>query len=245
MPLDARLLYICCCLLCFESYSIAQNTPISEIERSVVQIVIMSPSEGGALPMGSGFFAGDGKTIVSAAHVYWQAGLSGNQRHLGGIFASKTLPSGKRFMVQITPGKVDDAHDLAVFTFDPTIIKTQLPDFVIKPLAVSEQDPKAGDEVALFGYIGLYSFVTSVRGWVSGEIKTPTPPLVFIDETILGIGVNFGDSGGPVVSTSTGKVVGVVTGFLPMTTTTPGQSTLATGVSRAAKSSFLSALLHP
>jgi len=232
-------------MFCVNLGSNAQNFNPEDIELSVVQIVILSPSEGGAVPMGSGFFSGDGKTIVSAGHVYWQAGLSGNQRHLGGIYASKILPSGKRFMVPITPGKVDDAHDLALFTFDPTTIKTQAPDFVVKPLQVSAQNPKLGDEVTVFGYIGTYSFVTFVRGWVSGEITTPTPPLVFVDEIILGIGVNFGDSGGPVVSTSTGKVVGVVVGFLPVTTTTPGQSTFANGVSRAAKSSFLSALLQP
>lgn len=240
-----KLLLISCLILCVNPSSPAQNLHPEDVELSVVQIVIMSPFEGGAVPMGSGFFSGDGKTIVSAAHVYWQAGLSGNQRHLGGMYASKTLPSGKRFMVPITPGKIDDAHDLALFNFDPSTIKNQLPDFVVKPLPVSEQNPKIGDEVAIFGYIGTYSFVTSVRGWVAGEITTPSPPLVFIDETILGIGVNLGDSGGPVVSTSTGKVVGVVVGFLPTMTTTPGQSAAATGISRAARSSFLSALLHP
>ncbi len=241
-----RLLCLLCGFLCFSSAHAAQNTPLQEVELSVVQIVIMSPAEGGAISMGSGFFTGDGNTIASAAHVYWQAGAAANERRLPGVYAQKASPGGKKFIIPITPTRLDDSHDLVLFSFDPNLIKAQWPEFVIKPLKLSEKETFTGDDVMVFGYIGSHLFTVGVRGPVAGDFKTPIPPQFSVDEMLLGIGVNPGCSGGPVVSFSSGEVVGVVAGFLPSTPlgTIQGQAPFAVGVSRAVRGKFLRALLQ-
>src|SRR5713226_9622212 len=103
-------LYSCCFFVCFVRYLIAQNFHPEDVQDSVVQIVIGTPAANGQqspLPVGSGFFAGDGRTVVTAGHVYWGPGAAANERHKSGIFAYKVLPSGKKFIVQLTPSKVD------------------------------------------------------------------------------------------------------------------------------------------
>ncbi len=244
-----KLLHLLCCVVCFAVTCPAQNSQnsrLSEVEYSVVQIVIMSPREGGTIAMGSGFFIGDGNTIASAAHVYWHAGAAANERRLPGVYAQKASPAEKRFVIPITPLKLDDNRDLVLFSFDPQLIKAQWPEFIIKSLRLSEKEIFTGDDVMVFGYIGSYLFTVGVRGPVAGDFKTPIPPQVSVDEMLLGIAVNPGCSGGPVVSFPSGEVVGVVSGFLPSTPlgTIQGQAPFAVGVSRAVRGKFLRALLQ-
>lgn len=212
----------------------AQQFDPNDIEDSIVQIV--SGAAHGQ-PAGSGFFVSD-NLLVTAGHVYWSGGADQNTRRETGWFVQKLGPSNKHFYVPISFLKSDDAHDVAIFSFDPKAIAVQWPEFAIKPLAIDDGEVSLNSPVVLFGYLGVTSTLVAVPGTAAGILSTPIPPQVFVDELVFTVPTNPGYSGGPIVSVQSRKVVGVMSGFIPLA---PNQ--FANGVSRAVRSKYVTGLV--
>ena len=60
---------ICCFAYGIFTVATGQELKMSDVERSVVQIVVQKP-DASMTPFGTGFFIGDNGTIATALHVY-------------------------------------------------------------------------------------------------------------------------------------------------------------------------------
>jgi hypothetical protein len=115
------LLYLTSFLVSFSLMLPAQTIKPVDVEPSVVQIIISTPgpnNQDSPLPIGTGFFAGDGKTIVTAAHVYWDAGRAGNERRKHGIYARKIF-AGKTIIFTLTPLTIERLPETPLKVSDP------------------------------------------------------------------------------------------------------------------------------
>jgi S1-C subfamily serine protease len=210
----------------------AQNR-IADVGDSVVHIIV-SFSDKTLEPIGTGFFVSDGKDgyrVVTVSHVYFNARLKEIGKHGGRICATKTSGDGKSFSVPLDILDYDLEHDSAIFKLDPKLIAKAWPDFKIKPLELSDESPEIGNDVFYFGYIGVDEYPVACRGIVAGF--DPNKNILF-DVPALG-----GQSGGPLVSVQTGRVVGVVTGTVPVTGTT-----LSAGISKATRIEYVKKLIE-
>ena len=211
---------------------------VSGTTESLVHIGLILPN-GNIVPGGTAFFVKDGTYIATAAHVYWEIGKAINDSRGGIIVAVKTSRSGKKFTVPVQLAAIDDAHDLATFRIDPAVIKQQWAEFTIKPLALAEKDAEQGEQVYLVGYFGGDDFPIAIHGIVAGFVKLQTATQV--EEMLLDLIINKGESGAPIISQETGQVVAIGLSTIEVG---PVGSQSHVGVSRAAKSQFLLALLN-
>lgn len=90
--------------------------------------------------------------------------------------------------------------------------------------------PKIGDDVFYFGYFGGDENPLACRGIVAGHDELTN---ILFDKPVLP-----GQSGSPLLSVQTGRVVGVVTATVPVTGTT-----LSVGISRATKTEYAKKLI--
>jgi S1-C subfamily serine protease len=216
--------------------SLGQENHITRAVDSVVQIVIMLP-DASVRPVGTGFFV-DSDMIVTAGHVYWQAGQSLTETKGTGMLARKFSADGsKGFQVPILMLKNDTQHDVATFMIDPSMIRAKWPDFVIKPLSLARTVFEMGEDVVLVGFFGPDPFPVAIRGIVAG-----LPPST--DLLLLDILANRGQSGGPVVSIRTGEVAGLLTSTVP-TTYAPSKEASNSGICRAVRVEHIRALVSP
>jgi V8-like Glu-specific endopeptidase len=204
----------------------------SEIANSVVQIVVKftdEQSQERVQAVGTGFFVTD-RIIATAAHIYWQSGQLLVGKRESGVFARK-VSSGKGFLVPIGGGRIDNQHDLTTFEFDPAAIKRQWPEFVIKPLTLTKNDAEMGDRIFLIGF-----FEQDLNPIVSqGIVATSSAPDLYLD-----LHASPGESGGPVLSVTTGQVIGVQSGIIQ---TTISGNTQPAGLCKASRIKFLREIL--
>jgi S1-C subfamily serine protease len=168
-----------------------------------------------------------------------------NQRRMEGFYLQKLSPNpGKHFLVPLKMTKMDNIHDLALFSFDPDDIHRQWSEFTITPLKIADDDKiEMGQDVVLFGYYQTYTVVMALKGSLAGTLP-PNPVLGNIDEFLFSLDGNQGFSGGPIVATDTGAVVGVMEGFLPNPIPGPPPTQiLANGISRGVRSKYVKAFL--
>lgn len=126
----------------------------------------------------------------------------------------------------------DDNHDLALckirkFSIQKSAHEVQPSEVPISTLQISEEPAKQGQFVAISGF-PLGSFNPSVQfGTIAAaEIISPYPYILGVPagkRFLLQVSVsgNHGNSGGPVISLSTGEVVGIIDQYIPAPTLIP------------------------
>lgn len=228
-------------LALFPITSVAQKFDAKTLEQSVVVIGVRTPQDGVAIPVGTGFFVGP-DTIITAGHVFWQ----GNQ-----VANAKRSPDGVRMLVPMgDDGKVtlvplilvksDEVHDVALLRFDPKL--TEPLNVKVIPLVLADDGlPDIGTDVILFGHFETYSVIIAIKGEIGGYLAV-LPALGNVDELLVSLDANGGFSGGPVISLDTGKVVGIMEGYLP-NPSDPSPSAFAKGISRVVRCKYIRALM--
>jgi S1-C subfamily serine protease len=221
--------------------SFAQKVDVKTLEQSVVVLGIRTPQDNVALPVGTGFFVGP-DTIITAGHVFWQ----GNQ-----IANGKRSPDGVRMLIPLGDGtqttlvpvslvKSDDVHDVALLRFDRKL--TEPLNLKVIPLAIADDGlPDMGMDVILFGHFETYNVLMGIKGSVGGYLAV-LPTVGNVDELLVSLDANGGFSGGPVISLDSGKVIGLMEGYLP-NPFDPSPSAFAKGISRVVRCKYIRALM--
>jgi S1-C subfamily serine protease len=238
MSITLRFSVILIALFLFSGNADSQTNRVGATEDSVAQIITVFRDNKTVLAAGTAFFVSP-TLIATASHVYWDAGKAAAENRCLGIFLRKVSTSGKGFVVPIELIADDNLHDLALLKFDPEKIKAQWPDFAVKPLSISEQEPSIADPIFCIGYFGQDRFPIASRGIVANVFPIQYPQ-VEVRELLMNMTVNLGQSGAPVLSES-GQVVGVVLSFVPFTNPQGGQS--QSGIAKAALSPILRLLV--
>jgi len=96
---------------------------------------------------------------------------------------------------------VDPYLDIAVLVYDPKVLKAPVPE----PTLECDKIPATGHPVGAFGHPWGYKF-TGTRGITSAVTSKLGPDMLQTDAAI-----NAGNSGGPLISLDSGKVVGINT----------------------------------
>jgi serine protease Do len=222
-------------LLLMAQGSAPSKPKAADIEQSVLKIIVLTPQNQVA-SIGTGFFVGNGNLIATASHVYLEAGKTIVDGSGGKMYALKSLRSGQKFAVPVQLAAEDFAHDVALLRFDPSLIKQQVTNFEIKPLELADKRPEMGDSVEFMGYFAGDDFPLLSRTLVAGF--TPSPELLVLD-----LPANPGQSGSPVLSLETGKVVGVLSSFVPVVLL-PGGLPTHSGLSRSVEVEHLKRLME-
>jgi S1-C subfamily serine protease len=221
--------------------SFAQKFDAKTLEQSVVVMGIRTPQDGVAIPVGTGFFAGP-DTIVTAGHVFWQGNqISNAKRSPDGVRMLIPLGDGTRTtLVPLTLVKSDELHDVALLRFDPKLLETL--NVKVVPLAVADDGlPDVGMDVVLFGHFETYNVIIAMKGSVGGYLAV-LPTVGNVDELLVSLDTNGGFSGGPVISLDSGKVIGIMEGYLP-NPIDPSPSAFAKGISRVVRCKYIRALI--
>lgn len=210
---------------------------LAALEDAVVQLAVSSGDGKSVTAIGSGFVITPSDFVVTAAHLYWQAGTTINEQKGGQMLVQRFSRTGKSFRVPVELIAKDDERDIAIFRFDHRLAKSQWPEVEIKPLSLASKEPGIGDEIAFAGYFGSDPYPILSKGTVAGS--TPVEP----EQILIDVHVNRGQSGSPVVLLETGEVVGVAVGFVPASGISPGSPPQYSGVSRAAKAEYIKNLI--
>ena len=217
-----------------------QKLKVSDVQLSIVKIVVAGIGPAGYTSVGTGFFVSDHE-IASASHVYLEAAKAMVDSGAGTIAALRLLPDGKRVAFALQFCAADFVHDTVLLAFDPEIPKKA--GLEVKPLKYDETKLEIGDDVAFFGYFAgdeepILSR-TILAGYTTAVPGTNSTP----EQMILGLPANPGQSGSPVFSLLTGDVVGILTAFVPVTLV-PGSLPTHSGLSRSVEVVHLKRLIE-
>jgi hypothetical protein len=219
-------------LLLFPLSVSSQQFDPGSIETSVVQIAVVFPDKSVEVE-GTGFVVGDGTTVISAGHVYRDAQKRISDRKGGDLVARKfSRIDSNKFQVPISFKSSNNGDELVAFRWDKTTIQQQWPSLNLKSLPVSTSDPQLADQVVTLGYYGTNTLSTPSQGRVIGFVQFSAE----IEDVILNIQQNPGDSGSPIVRVSDGSVVGIVLSAQP--------KGVSPSVTLAAKASRVRSLLN-
>jgi S1-C subfamily serine protease len=111
---------------------------------------------------------------------------------------------------QIIKGKVDDIDPNVDLALIETAVEINAPALALSP--VSESDIKIGRQVSTWGFPGGYSGLPPMLsvGYLSGVQANTTPGGQVRRQWVVNAAFNRGNSGGPLLLTETGEVIGVV-----------------------------------
>lgn len=237
--MKSTILHVMFCLA-LTSVTIAQVADVSklkvaEIEQSVVKIVVID-SLNRPISIGTGFFVEKNNLIATAAHVYLEAGKTMVDHSGGQLLTWKNFSDGRKLIFPIQLVATDYGHDVAILRFDPSLVKQQVPSFEIRPLQVDDHEPELGDSVGFLGFFASDDFPLWSRTVVAGF--TPSPRQIVLD-----LPANPGQSGAPVFSLTSGKVVGILSSFVPVILV-PGGLPTHSGLSRSVEVEHLKRLIE-
>ncbi|MGA2404498.1 MAG: serine protease [Syntrophobacteraceae bacterium] len=190
-------------------------------------------------PLGSGFFIDSEGYVITARHViHPDLTIALNQLRVGlpmtsfGESQAKFTFTGSFQLVPVEVVDEDEKHDLALLKVLQNPFKNQVRPMIsvdgkdITPLIVSvssvdPQRPKDGTQIAISGYplpgqelITNVGYIASSQGITQVQVPIPNAPPGFtiidiLDVYYADVRVNHGNSGGPVYSVETGKIIGV------------------------------------
>ena len=211
---------------------LSKKERIAALNDSVfcISIIIKGRDYEKRFSVGTGFLIGEG-LIASALHVQTKAEemLGKFEKPTSKIVAWKKFETGEVTQFPIEIAVSDDKSDLAIYRFDPNILREKPKFFAIKPLILAESLPPLGEEVVSVAYYGAYEFPFNSIGNVAMIDKNED---IFSDLTLMP-----GNSGAPVFDLETGEVLGVTTNVLDL-----GNETVRYGIAK--KSAKLRELLQ-
>ena len=187
---------------------------ISELNNSVfcISIVVKNKSfDEKRFAVGTGFLVGNSSGyLASALHVETKARQLSETLQKGSfeIIAWKTFDAVDYIQFPVELFLSDQANDLAIYRFDPKVLRESPKASLFKPLKLAEKLPPLGEEVLAVGYYGDYQFPFNSIGNVSMIDKN--------EEIISDITIMPGNSGAPVISLETGEVLGIVISVLEL-----------------------------
>jgi len=194
-------------------------------ESSVVRILVWQDTTKAPTQLGTGFFISD-SIIVTAAHIYWKGGTWINEHRGGQLFISKQ-DDGRKPTIPLTFLKFDNTHDVAIGKVDPRRVSQQFSWFDFPSLS---DEVAVGDAVFSWGFFGPDSYPIRVSGFVAGFVPAT-------DDILLDMTINPGQSGSPLISAQSKRVVGIIRGFVP------SSDKDNTGIGKASKSQYVLSLL--
>jgi S1-C subfamily serine protease len=202
-----------------------RTSQISYVRNSVVLLRLHDINNGKSpndSPMGTGFFISESQ-VATAWHL--SRDLENQQKERGmkniEIVMEQKRPEGDVHMTfQIHLQLTDIENDLAIYKFDSTAFKKQWTQFEIIPLPLSENLPEIAEEVVITGYDGSHAYPFSSIGSVSMITETNHETVVenddktnrkFLENQMIYSDATMikGNSGGPLYSLISDKVVGV------------------------------------
>ena len=177
--------------------AIAADVPaiVAAISPSVVRILVVLQKDGRNIPtvLGSGFVVGPDGLVATAAHVI--EGIPPNAVIVVPADIQTFTPESAKAAIVA----VDQKNDLAILKSD--LSKTR------RPLQLeATANVLVGEDALVFGFPLGNPVLTVAKGMVAAKTtRTPSETrLLKLDASI-----NKGNSGGPVVRISTGKVIGL------------------------------------
>ncbi len=225
-------------LLIYPSFTFAQVDILSVLEPSLVKIAILLP-DNKIISKGTAFFIENDSTLISAAHVYVKAEDALISIRKGAIVALRYSRQNKLlYAVPITPHKVNYAYDLVSFKVNPKLIKSKCKDCEITPLLLASNNPIAGESILLFGYYGSDKFPIVLKSIISGSVNLKTNQTV--TELLVDKIVNSGQSGGPILSETSMKLVGIILSTIRIKVDDEIQSGISRGAAVESIRQFLS-----
>ena len=213
------------------------NLKYSDIEQSLVKIVVATPA--GLNSVGTGFVVGNGKQIATASHVYLEAARALVETGMGAIMAYKAVRNGPKVLAPVEFLSADFQHDVALLKFDPAAFANQKPPVTLKALELDGDKPEIGEMIGFEGYFAADEYPLLSRTTVAGYTSAPPSP----EQIILDLPANPGQSGSPVLSLRTGKVVGILAAFVPVILV-PGSLPTHSGLSRSVEVEHLKRLIE-
>jgi len=196
---------------------------IAEFNKSVfgISIVVEGKDTPKKFSVGTGFLIGE-NLIASALHVQTRGEeLAKKFEKPFKIVGWQKLKSGEFVEFPIEIIAEDKENDLMIYKFDNNILKENLSFSAVKPLTLAEKPPSIGEKVVSIGYYGDYKFPFNSIGNVA---MIDANEDIFSDLTLMP-----GNSGAPICSLETGKVVGVTTDVLDL-----GNETVRYGIAKSA-----------
>lgn len=180
-----------------------QREDIFRQAKAATALIVAVNDANHSISLGSGFFVDAKGLLVTNAHV---------------------IEESTRLYVYVRDQEVYRAPDVAAVDPDLDLAALRIQDTWIDPLALAAENPPEGTELIAVGYprvtdilqMGFTLHATVVPGTVSGLVqgqsRTKGRAASFIQTTGL---LNFGNSGGPLVRTDSGEVVGMVVTTVP------------------------------
>lgn len=198
-------LFLAAILSCFllSPANAASRSDYYRAAKAATALIVAVNDAGPSLSMGSGFFVHRDGLLVTNAHV---------------------IEDSSRLYVYVHDDTVYGAPEVVSVDPDLDLAALRVPVTGMKTLALAAKPPVEGTEVIAVGYprisdilqmgFALHATVGSglVGGMSQGRSRRSGRIAGFVQTTGI---LNFGNSGGPLVDTDTGEVVGMVTTTVP------------------------------
>lgn len=235
------------CGIIASSLGIAQSVPMSDAERSVVQLVV-SQQDGSTKAVGTAFFVRDDGTLATANHVYADAVNLVASKRQGTIQI-------RRFVRESTNGllclvdlvSTDVMHDLAVLKIRKFSADDWKPFGGVKIVTISTKSelPNA-THVYFVGYFGDDMLPTTVPAALSGTAPIPIgqgPNTTIVEDLLVSGSALPGHSGSPIFLEDTLEVIGIVNSMITAPLPTNPPQWAHAGLTRVSKGEHLIPLL--
>lgn len=180
-----------------------QRADMLQRAKAATALIVAINDSGQSVSMGSGFFLSESGLLVTNAHV---------------------VEGGSRLLVYIEDHLVTTAAQVLIADSDADLAALRVPVESPVTLALAPEHPLEGTEVMSVGYpritdilqMGFAVHATIGSGMVSGVVqgrsRTHGRQAGFIQTTGI---LNFGNSGGPLIDSETGAVIGMVVTTVP------------------------------
>lgn len=201
-------------VLAFSSPLLGDGVSAEQTVNSVVQIAVATPP-GSVTNFGTGFFIREDGLIATASHVYLRA-LNAIVDSRAGVVIARRFSRTNRGQWVGAPIELvaqDYQHDVVLLkmqSVDP--LWKQVGGVFPLPLDAGAR-LEDGTQVSMRGYFGSDDFPLFLSGSTAGATVLG-PSLV--QELLIVLPVVPGQSGSPLISVETGRVVGILTAIVPV-----------------------------
>lgn len=191
------------CLFVLDSAHAAPRADVYRRAKAATVLIAAINDSTHSVSMGSGFFVNDSGLLVTNAHV---------------------IEDHTRLYLYVQDQIIHSNPEVVAVDPDLDLAAIRIPQSGVHTLALVKEPPPEGTDVIAVGYpritdilqmgFALHATIGSgtVSGMVQGRSRTKGRLAGFVQTTGI---LNFGNSGGPLVDTETGEVVGMVVTTVP------------------------------